>query len=59
MERDLDAAVDRLETVRLGYGQVIERGCRTAAKVARILRRKGWTGEFVRCPDRPPDEDRG
>jgi hypothetical protein len=59
MERDLDAAIDRLETVRLGYGQVIGRGCRTAAKVARILRRKGWDGEFVPCPDCPPAGDRG
>jgi len=58
MERDLDAAVDRLETVRLGYGQVMGRGCGTAAKVARILRRRGWSGELVRCPDCPP-EDRG
>jgi hypothetical protein len=59
MERDLDAAVDRLETVRLGYGQVMARGCSTAAKVARILRRRGWTGEFVRCPNCPPEEDCG
>jgi hypothetical protein len=58
-ERDLDAAVDRLETVRLGYGQVMTRGCSTAAKVARVLRRRGWAGEFVRCPDCPPKEDCG
>lgn len=50
-ERDLDAAVDRLETVRLGYGQVIARGCNTAAKVALILQRKGWSGEPRRCAD--------
>jgi hypothetical protein len=55
-ERDLDAAVERLETVRLSYGQVMGRGCSTAAKVARILGRKGWRGDFMRCPACPVED---
>jgi hypothetical protein len=51
MERDLDAAVDGAETVRLGYGQIYDRPCRTAAKVARLLRRRGWRGHPRRCPE--------
>lgn len=58
MERDLDAAVDRDETVRLGYGQVFDRACLTAARLARIMQRLGWQGEFRRCPDCPPAADR-
>jgi hypothetical protein len=50
LERDLDAAVARTEeTVRLGYGQVFERPCSTAVKVARVLQRRGWTGEPRKC----------
>lgn len=55
LERDLDAAavVQRL-TVRLGWGQVVDRPCSTAAKVGRILRRRGWTGTVGACPRCPP-----
>ncbi len=53
MERDLDAAVDGEETVRLSYGQVYDHACRTAAKVARLLRRRGWRGAFRTCPECP------
>ncbi|QKT06712.1 hypothetical protein HUN08_05545 [Gordonia sp. X0973] len=51
MERDLDAAVgaDR-RTLRLGWGQVYERPCGTALKVATMLRKLGWAGTFQRCP---------
>lgn len=48
-ERDLDAAVDARETLRLSWGQVHERGCSTAAKVALVLRRRGWTGTPSGC----------
>lgn len=41
-ERDLDAAVDGRGTVRLTWGQVFDRPCSTAAKVARLLARSGW-----------------
>ncbi len=47
-ERDLDAAVDGRSTTRLSWGQVFDRPCSTAAKVARILQAHG-----VRCQPRP------
>lgn len=51
LERDLDAAVyARLESLRLGWGQVVIRPCLTAEKVAAMLTNLGWTGKFVRCP---------
>ncbi|MEE6167195.1 MULTISPECIES: type IV toxin-antitoxin system AbiEi family antitoxin domain-containing protein [unclassified Mycolicibacterium] len=40
-ERDLDAAVDGRSTVRLSYGQVFDRPCQTAAKIALVLQRHG------------------
>ena len=40
-ERDLDAAVDGRSTVRLTYHQVFDRSCRTAAKIAQVLRQHG------------------
>ena len=49
MERDLDAAIDGLDTLRLGYGQVFERCCSTAAKLGRLLRMRGWPGSPTRC----------
>lgn len=54
LERDLEAAVDREETVRLGYGQVYDRPCLTAARLGRIMRRLGWRGEVQHCPKCPP-----
>ena len=51
LERDLDAAVGHDETtLRLGYGQVFARGCRTATKVGLVLNRLGWPGEVHPCP---------
>ncbi|QBX56049.1 hypothetical protein EXE58_11640 [Nocardioides seonyuensis] len=41
-ERDLDAAVEGRGTVRLTYGQVFDRPCSTAAKIARLLESAGW-----------------
>ncbi|MEW2478427.1 type IV toxin-antitoxin system AbiEi family antitoxin domain-containing protein [Mycobacterium sp. NPDC049093] len=41
VERDLDAAVDGRSTVRLSYRQVFDRPCRTAAKIAQVMRRQG------------------
>ncbi|WP_309650506.1 type IV toxin-antitoxin system AbiEi family antitoxin domain-containing protein [Nocardioides sp.] len=51
--RDLSAAVDGLETLRLGYGQVFRDGCATAAAVGAVLQRRGWDGEPTRCADCP------
>ena len=58
LERDLGAAVDREETLRLGYGQVFLRPCITAAKIAAIMRRLGWRGEFRPCRNCPPSAHR-
>lgn len=50
MDRDLDAAVDRMNTVRVGWGQVFDRPCDTAARVGGLLQARGWTGRPVTCP---------
>ena len=41
-ERDLDAAIAGLDTVRLTWGQVVGRPCSTAAKLSLLLERDGW-----------------
>jgi hypothetical protein len=48
-DRDLDAAAAGASTVRLSYGQVFERPCWTAARVARVLALHGWRGRPGRC----------
>lgn len=55
LDRDLDAALGRLGTVRLGWGQVFARPCRTAVRIAGLLSARGWRGHLVRCPDCPQD----
>jgi len=55
LERDLDAALEREHTARLGYGQVIDRPCRTGYKICRLLQLRGWCGRFVCCPRCPDD----
>lgn len=50
LDRDLAAAMGGLTTVRLGWGQVFGRPCRTAERVAALLRRRGWRGQFRTCP---------
>jgi hypothetical protein len=50
LERDLRAAVaEQRLTVRLGWGQVIDRPCGTARDVASLLRRRGWVGDVRPC----------
>ena len=49
LDRDLDAVVDGRSTVRLGWGQVFERPCYTAARISALLLRSGWTGRPQRC----------
>ena len=49
LDRDLDAAVERRETVRIGYGQVFDRGCSTAQRIGSILQDRGWTGSPADC----------
>ncbi len=46
LDRDLDVAVSGRRTVRLGYGQVFGRPCRTAARLAVIL---GAGGPCAQC----------
>jgi hypothetical protein len=53
LDRDLDAAVESGETIRLGYGQVFARPCAIAERVAAILQRCGWPGVPVTCPSCP------
>lgn len=51
-DRDLDDHAAGREVVRLRWAQVFDRSCRTAGRIALILRRRGWTGTPRRCgPD--------
>jgi hypothetical protein len=56
--RDLDSAVAGGTTVRLGWGQVFDTACHSAARIGRLLNQRGWTGHLRRCP-RCPIEDSG
>jgi hypothetical protein len=49
LERDFDAAVAGVGTVRLGWGQVLDRPCHTAVRLARLLHRGGWPGLPKAC----------
>lgn len=49
LERDLASASAGRRTIRLGWGQVYDRPCRTAATVARLLQLGGWEGQPVPC----------
>jgi hypothetical protein len=49
LDRDLDAAVAGELTVRLGWGQVFDRTCRTALRLGALLRARGWAGRPVAC----------
>lgn len=48
-ERDLDAAVEGRSTIRLSYRQVFDQPCRTAAKIAQVMRRHGITVDGHTC----------
>ncbi len=52
LDRDLDASIDARLTVRLGWGQVFDRPCRTAAQLELLLHSRGWSGMARTCgPD--------
>lgn len=51
LERDLDDLTSGRTTVRLGWGQVSRRACRTARRLERMLRDKGWEGTGHPCPE--------
>jgi hypothetical protein len=59
LDRDLENAVEHHElTLRIGYRQVFDDSCRTARRVASVLRRRGWAGVATSCrqcgdPDEP------
>lgn len=48
-DRDLDDAADGHLAVRLRWHQVVGRPCRTAWRIGRILRRRGWPGQPRAC----------
>ena len=50
LDRDLDDAVAGKVAVRLGWGQVTRRACRTAQRVGILLRARGWPGRVRPCP---------
>ena len=49
LDRDLDAAAGGSQTLRLSYGQVFDRSCWTAVRVARVLTLNGWRGRPTAC----------
>jgi hypothetical protein len=49
IDRDLDAAVGGRTTIRLGYGQVFDRPCVTALRLAALLQQHGWPGSASPC----------
>lgn len=54
LDRDLDAAVGKRLTVRLGWGQAYDRACGTAFKLGRVFQERGWDGAPHRCTHCPP-----
>lgn len=49
LERDLDDLLARRDAARLGYAQVFDTPCRTAAKVAVLFQQRGWRGRAIPC----------
>ncbi len=49
MDRDLDAALDELLTIRLGWRHADVEPCRTAVRVGRLLTMRGWSGRVHPC----------
>ena len=56
-DRDLATALDRIRTIRLGWGQVVDRPCRIAAYLAALLRQGGWSGRLRRCSPACPSRE--
>lgn len=48
-DRDLDATLDGKATTRLSWGQVFDRPCITAGKIARLLASDGWPHRPTPC----------
>ncbi|MGB0099755.1 MAG: type IV toxin-antitoxin system AbiEi family antitoxin domain-containing protein [Nocardioides sp.] len=49
LDRDLDLALEGRRSVRLGWGQVYRRPCRTAARLGVLLTELGWHGRPRPC----------
>jgi len=49
IRRDNANQVEGVRTLRYGWPDATGRRCRTAAEVAEVLRRLGWTGTLRRC----------
>ena len=47
--RDNANLAQGVRTLRYGWPDVTEYRCRTAAEIAEVLRRQGWTGTLRRC----------
>jgi hypothetical protein len=61
-DRDLLVAGDEVMTLRLGWRHCESTPCRTAGRLARVLRTRGWRGRPRRCGPAcrlPTGEDRG
>ena len=52
LDRDLEVAADGRLTLRLGWRQAEREPCRTAARLAEVLRRRGWRGVPRACGPR-------
>jgi hypothetical protein len=48
-DRDLLVATDGVMTLRLGWRHCESSPCRTAARLARVLQSRGWTGRACAC----------
>lgn len=52
MDRDLDAAADGRDSVRVSWAQCVDTPCATAGRLGRLLQRRGWRGTVHPCsPD--------
>jgi hypothetical protein len=49
LDRDLDSAGEGRLTVRLGWGQVFDRPCRTASRLSKLMCDRGWAGTAQPC----------
>ncbi len=49
LDRDLETAVSGRSTIRLSWGQVFDRPCLTAQRLALVQRAHGWAGRIRPC----------
>jgi hypothetical protein len=51
--RDNASQVRGMAHLRYGWADVVDRPCLVALEQARMLRQRGWSGSFRRCPSCP------